>query len=300
MALRYIQRLSGYFAMAAAGLTLAACVSTSSLDDLGNASPTGSAFTQQLFRNYSFLARSFNGGGGSSSDSGGGILDQDFTLFGDDDDTSPLAEAFATKALIAAKGIEVDPEPSSDGESASARDRLIHALSEGKDRFPVDAARAQTDFDCWMLNSAVAAQRGAAEQCRASFGNLIARLEAELRPQVAPPPPPQPPTVASNFTVYFDFDSWTLTGEELTVLQQAIATARAGIFQSKTCSTARATAYRPFTGAPARDLRSVGTTRNPRASKLVAAIMRVRSLTTARVRSGGRRHRSDRASQPSA
>jgi outer membrane protein OmpA-like peptidoglycan-associated protein len=228
MALRYIQRLSGYFAMAAAGLTLAACVSTSSLDDLGNASPTGSAFTQQLFRNYSFLARSFNGGGGSSSDSGGGILDQDFTLFGDDDDTSPLAEAFATKALIAAKGIEVDPEPSSDGESASARDRLIHALSEGKDRFPVDAARAQTDFDCWMLNSAVAAQRGAAEQCRASFGNSIARLEAELRPQVAPPPPPQPPTVASNFTVYFDFDSWTLTGEELTVLQQAIATARAG------------------------------------------------------------------------
>ena len=43
--------------MATAGLSLSACVSTSSLDDLTNASPTGSAFTQQLFRNYSFLAR---------------------------------------------------------------------------------------------------------------------------------------------------------------------------------------------------------------------------------------------------
>ena len=33
---------------------------------------------------------------------------------------------------------------------------------------------------------------------------------------------------ASDFTVYFDFDSWTLTAEDLTVLTNVINTARAG------------------------------------------------------------------------
>lgn len=32
----------------------------------------------------------------------------------------------------------------------------------------------------------------------------------------------------ADFTVYFDFDSWTLTAEALTILTQAIDTARAG------------------------------------------------------------------------
>ena len=31
-----------------------------------------------------------------------------------------------------------------------------------------------------------------------------------------------------DFTVYFDFDSWTLSGEQLAVLQSAINAARAG------------------------------------------------------------------------
>ena len=43
---------------------------------------------------------------------------------------------------------------------------------------------------------------------------------------VASPAPSQP--AASDFTVYFDFDSWTLTAEDLAVITNVINTARAG------------------------------------------------------------------------
>jgi outer membrane protein OmpA-like peptidoglycan-associated protein len=213
---RFFNRLTGALALAAVGLALAGCVSTSSLDLLDSTTPTGSPFTQALFRDYATLAKSFN----ITSDS------DDLGIFGDSGSSiQTLAEAFATKALIAAKGTEVDPEPSFDDESAHARERLLHSLAEGKDRFPNDAARAQAEFDCWMLNMTVGSQQGAAAQCHAAFEGAIARLERDINPPPIAPPPSAP---AANYTVYFNFNSWTLTGEQLTVLQQAIATARAG------------------------------------------------------------------------
>ncbi len=211
---RLLNRLTAGLALVLAGIALSACVSTSSLDQLSGTTPTGSAFTQALFQNYAYLARSF----GESGDTTG-------SLFDTASDSSALAEAFATKALIAAKGTEVEPEPAS-SDAAASRDRLMRALAEGKDRFPTDAARAQADFDCWMLNSSVNSQRAAADQCRASFNNTIARLEADLHPHAVFVPSPAAP--AANYTIYFNFGSWTLTGEELTTLQQAIAAARAG------------------------------------------------------------------------
>lgn len=211
---RLLNRLTAGLALVLAGIALSACVSTSSLDQLSGTTPTGSAFTQALFQNYAYLARSF-----------GELGDTTGSLFDSASDSSALAEAFATKALIAAKGTEVEPEPAS-SDAAASRDRLMRALAEGKDRFPTDAARAQADFDCWMLNSSVNSQRAAADQCRASFNNTIARLEADLHPHAVFIPSPAAP--AANYTIYFNFGSWTLTGEELTTLQQAIAAARAG------------------------------------------------------------------------
>jgi hypothetical protein len=105
----------------------------------------------------------------------------DFGVFGSGSATDDLAEAFATKALIAAKGVEVEPEPANSGAATAMRDRLTRALADGKERFASDAARAQADFDCWMLNDSVDAQRGAAEQCRASFNSTLARLEQDTR-----------------------------------------------------------------------------------------------------------------------
>ena len=210
-----VNRLTAGIVLTVVGLTLSACVSTSSLDELSGATPAGSAFTQQLFKNYAYLANSFGGGSGDS-------------LFDSNSDTDALAEAFATKALIAANGVEPEPEPGIDSESANARDRLSRALSEGKNRFPSDAARAQTDFDCWMLNLSVESQQAAATQCRQSFTGSIAKLEHDIHRPAFTPAPAAPAGPAANYTVYFEFDAWTLTGEQLTVLQQAINTARAG------------------------------------------------------------------------
>ena len=213
---RLLNRLTAGLVLALAGLALSACVSTSSLDQLAGTTPSGSAFTQALFQNYAYLARSF----GETSDTSG-------SLFDTGSDSNTLAEAFATKALIAAKGTEVEPEPAS-SDAAALRDQLMRALAEGKDRFPTDAARAQADFDCWMLNSSVASQRSAADQCRASFNNTLARLESDLHRHAEFTPPSMSAATAANYRVYFNFGSWTLTGEELTTLQQAIAAARAG------------------------------------------------------------------------
>jgi OOP family OmpA-OmpF porin len=106
------------------------------------------------------------------------------------------------------------------------RDRLVHALGEGRDSFPEDAARAQADYDCWVLNGTVPSQAAASAQCRASLGMTLAQLERDIHPPVAVAPPPAAPP--SGYTAYFDFDSWTLSAEDLAVLQQAIADARSG------------------------------------------------------------------------
>jgi len=206
--------------LAVAGLTLGACMGTTSLDQLAGATPSGSAFTQALFQNYAFLARSFG------DTAPGGVLDTGGTLFGTGNDTETLAQAFATKALIAAKGTEVEPEPAS-SDAAALRERLVRALAEGRDRFPSDAARAQADFDCWMLNGTVAAQAAAADQCRGSFNTTLARLEGDMHPRVAYTPPVTA-RAASSFTVYFDHNSRTLDDEQMAVLRQVIAAARAG------------------------------------------------------------------------
>ncbi len=221
LARQFLNRTVAAITLSVAALVLSACVSTNALDQLATATPSGSAFSQALFKNYSFLANSLSRATGDDDD-----LDP-FTLFDNGGgSTDMLAEAFAAKAMIAANGTEVDPEPGFDGESASARDRLLRALSDGKDRFPSDAARAQTTFDCWALNRTVQSQMAASEQCRSQFASALARLEAELRP--APVLPPPPPAATADYTVYFNFDSWTLTGEQLTTLQNAINAARAG------------------------------------------------------------------------
>ncbi|HLJ52196.1 MAG TPA: hypothetical protein VKT24_02350 [Rhizomicrobium sp.] len=173
---RIVNRLAAGVLVTALGLTLCSCMSSSSLDQLSGATASGSPFAQNLFKNYAYLARSF----GPATTTSDGMLD--FGLFGSSSsDTNDLAEAFATKALIAAKGVEVEPEPANSSAATALRDRLTRALADGKERFAIDAARAQADFDCWMLNGSVDAQRGAAEQCHTSFNSTLARLEQDTR-----------------------------------------------------------------------------------------------------------------------
>ncbi len=210
------------------GLALSACAGSGVFEDLDQAQPTGSAFSQALFKDYSALARSFGSVGatsGSSFDS-----DSSMSLSGADNDVADLATAFAQKALDAAKGSDVLPEPAADGDNdaEAARIRLLKSLEDGREKFPVDAARAQAEYDCWVMNARVDSQKSAAAQCRRAFDGVVMQLEHDLNPAPVAPIAPVQAGPSANYQVYFDFNSWNLTAENLTILQQAIATARAG------------------------------------------------------------------------
>jgi outer membrane protein OmpA-like peptidoglycan-associated protein len=201
-----------------AGL-LSACAGPSALDELNGVQPTGSAFSQALYSNYSFLARSLSAQ--PSEDTG---FFESVDPFAGSEDAETAAEVYATKALLAARGSEPPPEPAPDGEAQDLRNRLIAVLANASSRFPNEAARAQVDYDCWIINAAAGLMQASA-QCRRSLDASLGRLENRQRP-IAPPPVSAAP--ASDYTVYFDFDSWTLTAEALGKLQQAIDAARSG------------------------------------------------------------------------
>jgi outer membrane protein OmpA-like peptidoglycan-associated protein len=169
-----------------------------------------------------------------------------------------LSRAFTAKADLAKSGVEPAPEAAPNPATAPVHDRLVAALAAGKEQFPEQAARAQTDYDCWVLFSMAPAAASNAATCKSQLDASLPALEVAARapsapipvpppmtapapppvssaPMAAPPPAPvasapvsAPAPLANSFTVYFDFDSWTLTAEDLTVLTNVINTARAG------------------------------------------------------------------------
>jgi hypothetical protein len=161
----------------AAGLILAGCVNFSALDDLKTATPPADPFSKALFENYAFLARSFGDVGQaqySSFDKDGSI-----PLTAVDESLAGLANSYASKALQLSQGAVVDPEISRDMKAHQLREKLVRALASARDVYPRDAARAQADWDCWRLNSAVASQARSAGECKKSLDVTLPRLEAE-------------------------------------------------------------------------------------------------------------------------
>ena len=232
-------------------LTLAGC-GGSAFDDLNDTTPQGSAFQNALYKNYAYLARSFGktSGGGSSFDSGSSMSLDDV-----DETVADLANSYAQKAVDAANGQDVEPEdaPDDNTDAQNMRVRLLTALDQGRDKAPGDAARAQADYDCWILDATVDSQVNASHRCRQSLDASLARLEQdvggmgaeapapeqpvetapEAAPESAPPAPtpeaaPAPTSTGDTYTVYFDFDSWTLTAEDLTTITNAVDAARKG------------------------------------------------------------------------
>ncbi len=200
-------------AVAAALLALAGCATSSAFDQLNSVQPTGTPFQQALFGNYAHLAWSY-------------APDSTAPRFSDiDSSMSGVADAFATKALTAAQGHDVVPETGLSPDQQSARARLVEALEAGRNTFPSDAARAQADYDCWVLNSTVPTLYASSARCRGSFAASLAAFERHLRPAAAAPAPAPAQT---GYTAYFGFDSWALSAEAMSVLQQAINDARAG------------------------------------------------------------------------
>ena len=214
--------LFSLFAATALSLFLAGCASLS----LNNSDSSGaSAFDQALSKNYQGLADSF---ATATAEHSSGFFSSPLSYLGitSPDEQSPtemLAKLFADKAQLAAGGKDVAPEPATNSTLEMMRARLVRAVDAGKDRFPEDAARAQADYDCWVVNTGIASQSAAAFQCHTSFNRSLGRLEAQLAP--APPPPvataPAAPAAVSgapsDYTVYFDFDSWSLSAQDLAV-----------------------------------------------------------------------------------
>jgi len=177
-------------AAALSGVLLSGCVNNTALDDLRETKPAGSPFDTALLNNYSALAHSFGEVGaaaGVSFDSEGSMQ-----LTSMDSKIGALANAYAEKALIAARGSVVEPEPGVDVPTHKMRDRLIRALERGRETYPADSARAQAEYDCWMMNATVPAMAAASRQCLSGAERALQKVEAEAKtaPVAAPPPAP--------------------------------------------------------------------------------------------------------------
>ncbi len=219
--------------LVAAALLAAGLAGCSSLFDDSMDEAAGSAFTQALQTAYTEQA------GLAAELPAEEVESSIFDIFSSTETTSDLLEqAFTAKAELAAEGAEPEPEAAPNPNAEAFRARLIMALAAGKDTVPDLAARAQVDYDCWILYSTVAGAANASQACKTSLDSSLLRLETAARP--APPPPAPAPTSAPlpapapapapapDFTVYFDFDSWTLKAEQLTVLTNVINSARTG------------------------------------------------------------------------
>jgi OOP family OmpA-OmpF porin len=167
-------------------LALTACSSTKIVDEAAMAKPAGSAFNQNLHKDYVALAKS--------------ELAQ-----GDRTD----ARHYAMKAKEAAEGRPVQPDAvtarsldtSQDKTLTAARSRLVSALGgqEAANK-PDEAAKAQSMFDCWLEQQEEGWQQDDIAACRNGFETAMAALKPEK--MAAQPMKPQ--------TVRFKFDSTEL------------------------------------------------------------------------------------------
>ncbi len=190
----------------------------------------GSPFTQALFKDYTDLSSQASSLPAEPTESS--FWDEINPFSSSDTSSDLLAKAFSSKAELAEAGTEPEPEAAPNPPADAIRGRLVRAVTAGKEQFPEQAARAQADYDCWVLYGTVPSASAASQACKTSLDSSLVRLEAATRPAPpsAPPPAPAPAPApaASDFTVYFDFDSWTLKAEQLKVLTDVINTARTG------------------------------------------------------------------------
>jgi hypothetical protein len=165
------------------------------LSQLDLARPLGDPFSQALFKDYALLAHSFGSVGAPTS---GTPFDaaSSISLGSMSADVADVANAYAQKALAAAQGEEILPEPPDAGlpESERLRLQLLRDLDQGRDKAPEHAARAQADYDCWIVNARSDALQRASRQCRQSLSYTLAQLERDLA--AVPPPAAQPAPAA--------------------------------------------------------------------------------------------------------
>lgn len=137
---------------------------------------------------------------------------------------------FNNKALMAAKGGDVQPQPlkerkitgDAQWELEAARQALRGLLlSGGKDFAPKDSARAQAMFDCWMQEQEEGDQQKHIDDCRTAFDAAFNAAEAKRPAPVVAQPMKKEMALPGPYTVYFDFDSFDLTSSGEAVISKA-------------------------------------------------------------------------------
>lgn len=166
----------------------------------------------------------------------------------------PMADVFAIKAREAVAGRVPTPSTANDtdampvgkvtpalmSELAPARAKLV-AMLAGPDRnlVPGAAAQALVMYDCWVEEEsytddwAETDQPDDAAYCKKHFMAAMSEIDAARpRPVAAfkPTPPPAPPMIApsptaSNYLVFFDWDSSTLTAQSQDLVRTAVTNA---------------------------------------------------------------------------
>lgn len=150
----------------AAAVTLVGCAEFS-VNRLRNTIPEGSEFTKALAGEYLKFAES------------------EYRIFIDD----KSAWHFAEKGHDAASGMEVAPAdpanfdipPSASSELMHSRNRLLHALNAGgKAKWPIESAKAQVSYDCWVEQLQEGFQAPDIRGCRDGFYKFVRLVELRL------------------------------------------------------------------------------------------------------------------------
>jgi len=145
------------------------------------------------------------------------------------------AGVFARRAEAAAMGKDVNPDDLWDRSFTeknrqkvyAERGRLVAALdSGGREKFPGIAARAQTQFDCWVQELEENHQPDDIEKCHKGYVAAMQALEeglktAEVKPPAKPAPAapvaapaPAPKMDKGPFVIYFEFNVAEVKGAE--------------------------------------------------------------------------------------
>lgn len=174
---------------------LSGCVGTTALSQLAQTRPIGGPFSQAQFKDYALIAQSFGTVGTPSS---GTPFDasNSISLGSMSSSVADIANTYAEKALTTAQGDEILPEEPNIALKGSEelRLQLLRDLDQGRDRAPQRAARAQADYDCWIINARSDELQRASQQCRRSLGFTLAQLEGDLSVAPPAPVPPQAPS----------------------------------------------------------------------------------------------------------
>lgn len=230
-----ILRVKLAVACLAAGL-LSGCSMGLSIGEARNVVATGSPFSTGLYHGYLDLAE----------------MEYSEGDYGDSDYFSRQAVKSAANNPPKPKDIRGRSIPTNhQGRAIASRARLMRVLEGGgRSRWPLESARAQVMFDCWMQEQEEGIQPGHIAACRNEFLTAINRLEAALgggRITVTSDTPPDPTdvppdqvatveppegtqegsgTAAAKFLVYFAFDRHDISPTARNTIREAAERAK--------------------------------------------------------------------------